>query len=125
LSTGPDRTEVPTPEELSLFAEVYRNFNARRIDAVLERMSPNVDWPNGMEGGRVQGHEGVRAYWTRQFSMISPHVEPLDFTRDDVGRIAIKVHQVVRDLEGNLLIDVIVRHIYTLRDGIILRMDIE
>jgi len=26
-----------------------------------------VDWPNGMEGGRVHGHAEVRAYWTRQW----------------------------------------------------------
>jgi len=118
-------TSAPSPEELSLFTDLYRDFNARRIETVLTRMSSDVDWPNGMEGGRVHGHEGVRSYWTRQFSMISPHVEPIDLVRDEAGRIVIQVHQVVRDLEGKVLIDTIVRHIYTLRDGLIERMDIQ
>jgi len=34
-------------------------------------------------------------------------------------------HQVVRDLEGKLLLDTTVRHGYRLRDGLIERMDIE
>lgn len=116
--------QISRPEELALLAEVYREFNARRIDAVLARMSAEVDWPNGMEGGRVHGHEGVRAYWTRQWGMISPRVEPLEFVEQDDGRIAVKVHQVVHDLAGILLTDTIVRHTYFIRDGLIQRMDI-
>ena len=40
-------------------------------------MHPDVDWPNGMEGGREHGHAAVRDYWTRQFGLIDSHVEPL------------------------------------------------
>jgi len=57
---------VPSPEEQALLTAAYREFNARQIDAVLARMDPNVDWPNGMEGGRVHGQQEVRAYWIRQ-----------------------------------------------------------
>jgi hypothetical protein len=116
---------TPTTEELSLLADVYRDFNARRIDAVLARMTEDVDWPNGMEGGRLHGHAEVRAYWTRQWAMISPHVEPLEFAKEEAERIAIKVHQVVHDLSGALLIDTMVRHIYTIRGGLIQKMDIQ
>jgi hypothetical protein len=115
----------PTVEEQSLLTGAYREFNARRIDAVLARMDANVDWPNGMEGGRVLGHEAVRAYWTRQWSMMDPHVEPLELVRDKAGRIAVRVHQVVKDLDGKVLADTIVQHIYCVQDGLILRMDIE
>ena len=62
-----------------LLTRTYRAFNARDIDAVLAVMHPEVDWPNGMEGGRVRGHAAVREYWTRQWTMIDPHVEPLEF----------------------------------------------
>jgi hypothetical protein len=115
----------PTVEEQALLTGAYREFNARQIDAVLARMAPNVDWPNGMEGGRVHGHEGVRAYWIRQWSMMDPHVEPLEFVRNEAGRIAVRVHQVVKDLEGKLLVDTIVQHTYCIQDSLILRMDIE
>ena len=86
-------------------------------------MHPDVDWPNGMEGGRELGHDAVRAYWTRQFGLIDSHVEPESFGEVD-GKIVVAVHQVVRDLGGALLSDQQVEHIYTLRDGLIARMDI-
>jgi hypothetical protein len=108
-----------------ILAAAYREFNARNIDAVLALMRPDVAWPNGMEGGYVHGHEGVRAYWTRQWTMIDPRVEPLRMERDANGRMVVEVHQVVRDLNGSPLLDKIVHHAYTLRDGLIERMEIE
>ena len=33
--------------------------------------------PNGMDGGHVLWPEAVREYWTRQWAMVSPHVEPV------------------------------------------------
>ena len=115
----------PTAEERALLAGAYSEFNARQIDAVLARMDVNVDWPNGMEGGRVHGHQQVRSYWTRQWNTIDPHVEPLELFKDEAGLIAVRVHQVVKDLEGNLLSDTIVQHVYHIKDGLILGMDIE
>ena len=38
----------------------YEAFNARDIDTVLSFMHQNVHWPNGWEGGYVEGHNGVR-----------------------------------------------------------------
>jgi hypothetical protein len=112
-------------KEEQLLRQAYAAFNARDIDGALALMHPEVDWPNGMEGGRERGHDAVRAYWTRQFAMIDSHVEPEGFERDDEGRIVVDVHQVVRDLEGSLLSDGRVRHVYTLRDGLVSRMEIE
>jgi ketosteroid isomerase-like protein len=34
----------------------YEALNARDIDGALALMHPDVDWPNGWEGGRVHGH---------------------------------------------------------------------
>lgn len=112
-------------DERELLRGAYRDFNARRIDAVLARMHHNVDWPNGMEGGRVHGHDEVRDYWTRQWAVVNPHVEPIGIEPDDDGRMVVEVHQVVRDLEGKVLADSIVHHAYRIRDGLIVRMDIE
>jgi len=112
-------------DERELLVEAYRDFNARRLDAVLARMHPDVEWANGMEGGHVDGRDAVRAYWTRQWAVIDPHVGPLHIEQDDRGRFVVEVHQVVRDLEGNVLADKIVHHAYRIRDGLIERMDIE
>jgi hypothetical protein len=77
-----------------------------------------------MEGGHVFGHAGIREYWARQWGLINPSVEPKSFTNTDDGRIAVEVHQVVRDLSGNLLKDATVQHIYTFEDSLIKSMEI-
>ena len=48
-----------------LIRQAYAAFNARKIDAALALMCSDVVWPNGMEGGVVLGHAGIREYWTR------------------------------------------------------------
>ncbi len=107
-----------------LLTAAYAAFNARDIGAVLAAMHPDVDWPNGMEGGRVHGHGNVRAYWKRQWETIDPRVEPVAFQEDEAGRTVVDVHQQVRDLSGKILVDQTVQHVYSIRDGLIERMDI-
>ena len=111
-------------KEQDLLAATYRAFNARDIDAVLAVMHPDVDWPNGMEGGRVHGHAAVREYWSRQWAVIDPHVEPRGFGTDETGRVVADVHQVVRDLAGKVLADQMVQHIYLIENGLIRSMEI-
>ena len=67
----------------------YSFFNARDLDAVLKTMHEDVDWPNGMEGGRVHGHAGVRDYWTRQWEAIDPRVDPVSFSGRGGGVVAV------------------------------------
>lgn len=105
-------------------AAVYAAFNRRDVEAVLALLRPDVDWPNGMEGGRVHGHDAVRAYWRRQWGLMDPRVEPVRLENDDAGHTVVQVHQVIRDLSGNLIKDEIVLHIYSFRDGLIERMNI-
>jgi hypothetical protein len=107
-----------------LLTDAYNAFNARDIDAAIAAMHPDVDWPNGMEGGRVHGHGGVRDYWTRQWSLIDPHVEPRRFRSDDTGRMIVDVHQVIRDRAGKVVSDQMVQHVYLIQDGLIKSMEI-
>jgi nuclear transport factor 2 (NTF2) superfamily protein len=104
-------------------ADAYAAFNQRDIDRALSAMHADVEWENGMEGGFVHGHEAVRSYWTRQWRVLDPTVEPIAFDEDQ-GRIVVTVHQVVRDRAGTLLADQHVQHIYSLRDGLVCRMEI-
>lgn len=112
------------PMDHDLFTRIYDAFNARDIDAVLAVMHAEVDWPNGWEGGRVYGREGIRDYWTRQWAAIDPSVEPVGFDTDETGRTIVKVHQVVRDLEGKVLAEGFVEHVYRVEDGLIQSMEI-
>jgi hypothetical protein len=107
-----------------LISGCYGAFNARDLDAALQGLHPEVDWPNAIDGGRVRGHDELRRYWTRQFAAIDPYVEPEGFAEDEQGRVVVDVHQVVRDLHGEVLADQRIQHVYSVRDGLIERMDI-
>jgi hypothetical protein len=125
LSPGGRQEEIMHDEAMkAMYEAMYKAFNDRDIDAVLATMHRDVDWPNGMEGGRVHGHEGVRAYWTRQWSMINPKVYPVNVSEDELGRIVVDVHQLVRNLEGIVVLDQMVRHVYVMESGLIKSMEI-
>jgi hypothetical protein len=103
----------------------YEAFNSRDVEATILFMHADIDWPNGWEGGRVRGHDGVRAYWSRQFKEIDTHVEPIGM-EEDGQTVKVHVHQIVCDSDtGNVISDSELVHIYKLRDGLIQRMDIE
>ncbi|MFL5842805.1 MAG: nuclear transport factor 2 family protein [Thermoleophilaceae bacterium] len=109
----------------ALITDMYAAFNARDINKVIEQMTEDVDWPNAWEGGRLIGRDAVRDYWTRQWAQIDPRVEPTSFTERPDGSIAVEVDQLVRSLEGDLIGQGTVLHVYSFRDGLIARMDIE
>jgi hypothetical protein len=104
-----------------LIRACYAAFNARDLDAALAGVHADVDWPNAVDGGRVRGREEVREYWSRQFETIDPSVEPQAFSEDGLGRIVVDVHQIVRDLDGDVIAD---QNVHTFRAGLIARMDI-
>jgi ketosteroid isomerase-like protein len=108
----------------AVLERTYAAFNARDVDAVLANMRPDVIWPNGMEGGTVVGHAAVRAYWTRQWGLIDPRVEPRAFTVEADGRVAVTVHQVVRDRVGAVLKEATVQHVYVFDRDLIASMEI-
>jgi ketosteroid isomerase-like protein len=114
-----------TMNDEQLIQHLYDRFNARDIDAVLAALADDVAWANGMEGTHVHGTEAVREYWTYQWSVIDPHVEPLRISKADDGAIVVEVHQTVRDLQGALLLDEPVVHAFRLEGGVVKRFDIQ
>ena len=109
----------------STIIKAYRGFNARDTDAVLALMTPDVAWPNGWEGGHVNGQEEVRHYWARQWQEIDPNVSPSHISLLDDGRIDVTVHQVVKDMQGNIQFDGKLHHIYTFTGDLISKMEIQ
>jgi hypothetical protein len=104
--------------------QAYSAFNKRDIDGALALMTEDVSWPKASEGGRVQGKEEIRAYWTRQWGQFDPHVEPLAITEGDGGKLRVRVHQLVKSLEGNVLSDSEVLHVFTVKAGFIAAMEL-
>ena len=99
-------------------------FNKRDIDAALALMTEDVTWPKASEGGKVVGKEEIRAYWTRQWREFDPHVEPLAMTEEDGGKTRVRVHQLVKSLQGDVLSDSEVLHVFTVNSGLIAAMDL-
>jgi hypothetical protein len=108
-----------------LIKKAYAAFNTRDIDTALSTMHTDVQWPKAFEGGYVSGHKEIREYWTRQWAEINPTVEPLGFKERQDGTLEITVHQIVKDLKGKEMFDGTVKHVYSLQDSLLRRMDIE
>jgi len=107
-----------------LLTEAYRAFNTRDMDVVLALMSDDVDWPNAMEGTRAIGIDEVRAYWTLQWKLLDPRVDPVHIADEETGRSVVEVHQIVRDFDGQVLVDQMVQHVYRIENGLITHMEI-
>ena len=83
-----------------------------------------MSWPKASEGGRVVGKDEIRAYWTRQWSEFDPHVELLAITEGDGGKVRVRVHQLVKSLQGDVLSDSEVLHVFTVDTDLIAVMDL-
>ena len=53
-----------------------------------------------------------------------PRVDPTGFSTAADGEIVVEVHQTVRDLQGAVLVDQMVGHIFTIENGLIIRFEI-
>jgi len=122
---GPVPFDPAVPADLQrVLTELYAAFNARDVETVLRAMAPDVVWPNGWEGGVLRGRAEVRDYWTRQWAEIDPAVEPVGFRREEDGRVAVTVRQVVRDLAGTVIAGGRVEHVYRFTEGLVRDMEI-
>ena len=108
----------------TLIEQAYAAFNKRDIDGALALMTQDVSWPKASEGGKVIGREEIRAYWTRQWGEFNPHVEPLAIIEEDEGKVHVRVHQLVKSLQGDVLSDSEVLHVFTVNSGLIAAMDL-
>jgi ketosteroid isomerase-like protein len=106
----------------TIIEEAYSAFNKRDVDGALALMTQDVSWPKASEGGTVVGKEAIRAYWTRQWGDFDPHVEPLAMTEEEDGRLRVRVRQLVKNLQGDILSDSEVVHVFTMSGGLISSM---
>ena len=112
-------------DDEQMIRQIYDRFNARDMEAVLAKLADDVAWANGMEGTHVHGPAAVRAYWSHQWSVIDPHVDPVQIHTSADGSTIVEVHQTVRDLAGKLLLDETVGHVFRIEDGRVKSFDIQ
>jgi nuclear transport factor 2 (NTF2) superfamily protein len=110
-----------------MLRDLYEAFNAREIERVLAAMSADVQWPNGWEGGYLEGRELVRDYWVRQWAEVRLFLVPVHVRELEDGRTEVAVKQVARDLGGTVLVREEVRHVYEFEfeSGLVRRMHVE
>ena len=113
-----------TADMKTIVEHAYSAFNKRDIDGALALMTQDVSWPRASEGGKAVGKEEIRAYWTRQWGEFDPHVEPLAIAQEDGGKTRVRVHQLVKSLQGDVLSDTEVLHVFTVNNGLIAAMDL-
>ena len=104
--------------------QAYAAFNRRDIDGALTLMTKDVSWPKASEGGKVVGHEEVRSYWTRQWAEFDPTVEPIAIAEEDGDKVRVRVHQLVKSLQGDVHSDTEVVHVFTMKNHLIAAMDL-
>ncbi len=109
----------------ALLTKVYEAYNRRDFAAFSAFLAPDTDWPNMVEGGRLIGPEALGAYWARNDKMITIDIALVSIAALPDGRVAADVNQIVRNLAGQVWSDTCERHIFTLRDGMIAKLDVE
>ncbi len=101
----------------------YKSYNERDIDALLKLMCEDVNWSNALTGDRIKGHAEMRKVWLLQWTSLNPQTEPISIHEDTEGRTVVRVREILREVGGRLLMDQEMEQVFTLRDGLIERMD--
>ena len=108
----------------TLIEQAYAAFNSSDIDGALALMAEDVICPKGSEGGNVNGKDEICAYWTRQWKEFNPQFDPLAITIESLARVHVTVRQLVKCLQGDVLSDGQVLHIFTIRSGLIAALNL-
>lgn len=121
--------------EVELLIKAYTAYNTQDLEELLGLVDDEVDWPAGQAGpGRLHGRNAVRAYWTEQWLHTRTHDNPVRFTRPPGGQtvgsggisqVVVLVDQIVRALDGSTLSSGVFRHLHHIRDGCIVRLEIQ
>lgn len=106
-----------------LLARAYAAYNERDLDGLLAVVSDDVDWPDGSR--RLRGRAAVAAYWTRQWTRVRTHDEPIGFTHRPDGTVMVRISQVVRSLVGEVISTGSFDHVHRIEDSRIVRLDIQ
>ncbi|MEC9347902.1 MAG: nuclear transport factor 2 family protein [Pseudomonadota bacterium] len=110
--------------EQSMLIRLYENFRNRDVDAMLAMMSPDVEWARDTGDGYLSGHDALRQHWHREWQDFATYLDPQSFSVTRNERTAVQVIRTVRDLQGRRLSETTLGHIFTIRDGLIVRLDI-
>ncbi len=111
------------PTGRTTIRQLWRHLNARDFERASALLHPAVDWAGILEGGRLNGPESVVAYWRRMMDYIRPESAIVSFEDLPDGRLAARMHHVLRRPGGAFWADEEVTQVFSFRDDLIVRMD--
>jgi hypothetical protein len=109
--------------ETALIKDLYEDFNARKMESILAKLTEDVMWANGMDGGYVHGHKDLRDYWERQWAMLNPQIKAVGFSKTEDGSILVDACFSGKTSEQEFK-DIPAGHVFHIEDGLISRFDI-
>lgn len=114
-------------KETDLITQLYEDFNARKTDSILAKLTEDVRWANGMDGGYVHGHNALQEYWKRQWASLNPQIKAVGFSKTEDGSILVEALFTGQPMEGQAqgFKDIPVGHVFHLKGGLVTRFDIQ
>lgn len=107
-------------------ARLYEAFNARDFDRCFAMMVPDVSWPDELENGRLEGLGAVRAYFSNLTAPLRAHYEPISLFTPAAHQVEVLSRQTITSAaDGTVWSSTRARHCYTLRNGLVSRMESE
>ena len=112
-----------TPDE-DRITRLYDAFNHRDFDQCVALMADDVVWPDEAEDGLLHGREAVRFYLAVTVAPLRVHHDIISLHTGEDGRVAVLSRQVISSAaDGAEWSSTRVLHRYTLRDGLVARME--
>ncbi len=119
----PEDGAVGEPD--TLLTNLFDAFNAQDVEAAGALLHPQADWPDLFGDERLQGREAVMSMWAYQFTKYDPKIAVVDMTALPDGRWRARLSYEIRNLNGRLFSEEPATHLFSFRDGLIARMDVE
>jgi hypothetical protein len=110
------------PDQRDLIVGLWNALSHRDVEKAKLALHPEVDWQDIINGGRRRGVDDVAAYWLDLFQVIRPVSTPVEFRSLASGDLAVEVHHTIRGASDRLWTEEVVTHVFTFRDGLIIRM---
>ncbi|MCY1647205.1 nuclear transport factor 2 family protein [Caulobacter sp. SL161] len=112
-----------TPDE-DRIAQLYEAFNTRAFDRVIAGMTSDVSWPDEVEDRRLEGIDAVRDYFQTTTAPVRIQHQPIALFTPSPGQVEVLTRQtVVSEQDGSVWSSQRARHRFTMRDGLIARLD--
>lgn len=111
--------EAKRGAQQAVLARSYEAMNAQDIEGVRATLHPDADWPDTLEGGRLQGREAIVAHYRQLFALTRPNIQLIRVVDEAPGVLEVEVQLLVQDHKGHIWSDTRARLTYRFKDGLL------